>query len=410
MNLDISLNYFFNENYNLKSTDEYKKNISNCHAASEKLILEIKNHSNEIINSFSGSYQNKIKLVREKIIKKKNQLVIGMGGSSAGAKAINMYLRNNITFLDNYDPEYLSNFFKESDLNNFTIYVVSKSGKTFETLAILNLLFQHLINISILDEVKENIIIITEDTDNLLNNFAKKNNLHMIPHNKEIGGRFSVFSETAMILFDLEAQKISDNAESVVLKLIENNLEDESNPTVNAALILTLQEKYNINYNVNILYEYRLKDYSYWFQQLFAESLGKNKKAIMPITSICPKDHHSVLQLFIGGPKNKLFNIYPPSQNFCFENFSKLGLGEIETKTPKNLLESQCLSMIKTFKEQKIPYRIIKFAESHENSIYDIFELFSYNILETIILGYAQNLNPYDQPSVEQIKRNTFSF
>jgi glucose-6-phosphate isomerase len=277
-------------------------------------------------------------------------------------------------------------------------------------LAILNLLFQYLIKISNLDEVKKNIIIITEDSDNLLNNFAKKNHLQVICHNKKIGGRFSVFSETAMILFDLESQKISDSAESLVSKLIENNLEDESNPTVNAAVILTLQEKYNINYNVNILYQYSLKDYSYWFQQLFAESLGKNKEALTPITSICPKDHHSVLQLFIGGPKNKLFNIYPPSQDSYFKNFSQLGLGKIETKTPKNLLELQCLSMIQTFKEEEIPHRIIKFTESHEDKAYNMFELFSYNILETIILGYAQNLNPYDQPSVEKIKKNTFSF
>ena len=410
MNLDINLKYFFNKNYNFRSTDEYKKNLSNCHAASQKLILEIKNQSNEIVNSFSIDYQNKIKLLRDKIVKKKNQLVIGMGGSSAGAKAINMYLGSSTLFLDNYDPEYLNNFFKDSNLNNFTIYIISKSGETFETLAMLNLLFQHLIKISILDEVKKNIIVITEDSDNLLNNFAKKNNLQLIPHNKKIGGRFSVFTETAMILFDLEAQKISDSAESLVSKLIENNLEDESNPTVNAAVILTLQEKYNVNYNINILYQYSLKDYSYWFQQLFAESLGKNKKALTPITSICPKDHHSVLQLFIGGPKNKLFNIYPPSQDSYFKNFSQLGLGKIETKTPKNLLELQCLSMIQTFKEEEIPHRIIKFTESHEDKAYNMFELFSYNILETIILGYAQNLNPYDQPSVEKIKKNTFSF
>ena len=410
MNLDISLKYFFNKNYNLRSTDEYKKNLSNCHAASQKLILEIKNQSNEIVNSFSVDYQNKIKLLRNKIGKKKNQLVIGMGGSSAGAKAINMYLGGRTLFLDNYDPQYLNNIFKNFNFNDFTIFIISKSGKTFETLAMLNLLFQHLIKISILDEVKKNIIVITEDSDNLLNNFAKKNNLQLIPHNKKIGGRFSVFSETAMILFDLETQKVSESALSLVSKLIENNLEDESNPTVNAAVILTLQEKYNVNYNINILYQYSLKDYSYWFQQLFAESLGKNKKALTPITSICPKDHHSVLQLFIGGPKNKLFNVFPPSQDSYFKSFSQLGLGEIETKTPKNLLESQCSSLIKTFKEEEIPHRVIKFAESHKDKAYNMFELFSYNILETIILGYAQNLNPYDQPSVEKIKKNTFNF
>jgi len=83
-----------------------------------------------------------------------------------------------------------------------------------------------------------------------------------------------------MILFDFDPDKISNSAQSVVLKLTENNLEDDTNPAVNAAVILTLQERYGINYNINLLYDYTLKNYSYWFHQLFAESLGKNEKRL----------------------------------------------------------------------------------------------------------------------------------
>ena len=209
-----------------------------------------------------------------------------------------------------------------------------------------------------------------------------------------------------MILFDFDPDKISNSAQSVVLKLTENNLEDDTNPVVNAAVILTLQERYGINYNINLLYDYTLKNYSYWFHQLFAESLGKNEKALTPMTSICPKDHHSLMQLFIDGSKNKLFNIYQPFLTEDTLKFSPLGLGSIETKTPDELLESQYLSVIKTFKNLKIPHRLVT---STGDKVSNIFELFSYNILETVVLGYAQNLNPYDQPAVEQIKVNTFS-
>ena len=124
------------------------------------------------------------------------------------------------------------------------------------------------------------------------------------------------------------------------------------------------------------------------------------------MTSICPKDHHSLMQLFIDGSKNKLFNIYQPLLTEDSLKFSSLGLGNIETKTPNDLLKSQYLSVIKTFKNLKIPHRIVT---STGDKISNIFELFSYNILETVVLGYAQNLNPYDQPAVEQIKVNTFS-
>ena len=408
MSLDINLEYFFDGSmgYNLKSTEEYKKNIELCSNASEKVSKEIKEQSNEIFNSFTFSYQNSTKLIRDKIIKKKYQLVVGMGGSSAGAKAINMRIEGNVFFLDNYDPTYLQNLFKDYNIKDFTIYVISKSGSTFETLAMCNLIFQHLLTISTIEEIIKHVIIITEESKSLLSDFAKKNNLQVIHHNKKIGGRFSVFSETAMILFDFDSDTISNSAQSIVLKLTGKNLEDDTNPVVNAAVILTLQERYGINYNINLLYDYTLKNYSYWFHQLFAESLGKNEKALTPMTSICPKDHHSLMQLFIDGSKNKLFNIYQPLLMEDSLKFSPLGLGRVETVTPNKLLESQYLSVIKTFKNLKIPHRLVT---STGDKISNIFELFSYNILETVVLGYAQNLNPYDQPAVEQIKINTFS-
>ena len=408
MSLDINLEYFFDGSmgYNLKSTEEYKKNIELCSNASEKVSKEIKEQSNEIFNSFTFSYQNSTKLIRDKIIKKKYQLVVGMGGSSAGAKAINMRIEGNVFFLDNYDPTYLQNLFKDYNIKDFTIYVISKSGSTFETLAMCNLIFQHLLKISTIEEIIKHVIIITEESKSLLSDFAKKNNLQVIHHNKKIGGRFSVFSETAMILFDFDSDTISNSAQSIVLKLTGKNLEDDTNPVVNAAVILTLQERYGINYNINLLYDYTLKNYSYWFHQLFAESLGKNEKALTPMTSICPKDHHSLMQLFIDGSKNKLFNIYQPLLMEDSLKFSPLGLGRVETVTPNKLLESQYLSVIKTFKNLKIPHRLVT---STGDKISNIFELFSYNILETVVLGYAQNLNPYDQPAVEQIKINTFS-
>jgi glucose-6-phosphate isomerase len=411
MKIDIDLNCFFDGTlgYDLRSVNEYKKNLDLCQEASEKIIAETKNKSNEIINSFSRNYQEKIKLQKLEISEKKNKLVIGLGGSSAGAKAVNAYLEEGIYFFDNYDPGHLSNFFKNYNLKDFTIYIISKSGTTFETMAMLNLTYQHLIKILTKEEIKKNLIIITEDSDNPLNNFAKKNDFQLIAHNKKIGGRYSVFSEVGMILFDLDALEISSSAESVILKLIDKNQEDQSNPVVNAAVILTLQKNNDIRFNINLLYEYTLKNYSYWFHQLFAESLGKDKKAITPMTSICPKDHHSMMQLFIDGPKDKLFNIYPPPEKKYFEKFSSLDLGDIEKISPDNLLKSQYLGLVQTFKNQKIPHRIFNRSSDPAYKASNIMELFAYNILETIILGYAQNINPYDQPAVEQIKLNTFS-
>ena len=86
MNISIDLNSFFDGSlgYDLRSTDLYKKNIDKCQEASEKLTLEIKDKSNEIINSFGHNYQSNTKLLKNKIVENNNKLVIGLGGSSAG--------------------------------------------------------------------------------------------------------------------------------------------------------------------------------------------------------------------------------------------------------------------------------------------------------------------------------------
>ena len=412
MNTRINLDFFFNRSIgiDLKKNEIYKNNLKKCSQAADKLVFEIKNQSNEIFHSFSFNYQQNIKIKRDKIKRKKNVLVVGMGGSSAGTKAISSYLGKNIFYLDNYDPNFINNFFQNHNLKKFTVFVVSKSGKTFETLAIFNLIFQFLSKTMTEQQIKKNIIVIVEDTDNPLNNFAKKNNFQRIFHNKNIGGRYSVFSETSMLLFNFSPKVIARSTKKVINKLFNKNLNDQSNPVVNAAIILTLQKIYNVKFNVNILYDYSLKNFSYWFHQLFSESLGKNKNALTPLTSICPKDHHSMMQLFLEGANDKIFNIYPPSISGVFKKFDNLNFGSIEKKTPDSLLVAQFEALIKTFQQKKIPYRIIRGDRNPKNKLSNILELLAYNIVEIIILGYAQNINPYDQPAVEQIKLNTFNF
>ena len=410
MNISFDLNCFFDGSlgYDLKTKEEYKKNLEKCTAAGEKLNSEVEKKTNPIINLFEQSYQNKIKLEKDKIKKKKNKLIIGLGGSSAGTKAINQYLGYNFYFFDNYDPKYIYNFLQLHDLNEFNIYVISKSGNTFETLAIFNLVYQHLIKKNKIQAINDNICCITENSDNALFNFAKKNSIKILSHNPDIGGRFSVFSETAMSLFDINPNIVAECTGKIINKLKDNNLEDTLNPVVNAAILLSIQEINNLNFNINLLYEYSLKNYSYWFHQLFAESLGKNENALTPMTSICPKDHHSMMQLYIDGPRDKFFNIYEPSSESHFDKFAKFELGKIENKSPSNLLKSQFLGLVQTFRENKIPFKIISINHSKSLRLDSILQLLSYNILETIILGYAQNIDPYDQPAVEQIKFNTF--
>ena len=151
-------------------------------------------------------------------------------------------------------------------------------------------------------------------------------------------------------------------------------------------------------------YAPELDKFLFWCQQLIAESLGKEGKGFFPVISPAPKDHHSLLQLYLDGPKDKLFYI------FSHEESSKEKINIKEILKEKNFLNNKTLSsikkaqknaLIKTLKNKNIPFREFKIKNINEEVLG---ELFSYFILETVIIGKLTNINPFDQPAVEQVK------
>ena len=396
--------FFFDEKLsNFYSDDTFKQNLKLSHLKSEELKNEFKNNDNEILQSFTRKYQEGIRKIKKNIkIDNKKKIIIGLGGSSSGAKAMSFFLNDEIVYFDNLDIEYFLNFFNQNKIQDYVFFIISKSGDTFETLALLDLLIQEghkLQNYNIFDSM----IIVTENKNSLLKEFANKNKIQFVEHNPDIGGRFSILSETGMLPFiDLDI-KVEDGSEKYLTLLGE---ESDTSPTLNAAIISTCIEKFNLSMYCNLIYNYRLKHFSYWFHQLHAESLGKNGKGLTPLTSICPKDHHSMMQLYLDGPKNKIFNIFSPADEKHYNNFKIDEFNNIKNYSPSGLLNKQCTSVIEVFREQGIPHRIIKLID-HKNPL-NLIELFAYFLLETILLGKILNINPYGQPSVQLIKEKIF--
>ena len=125
-----------------------------------------------------------------------------------------------------------------------------------------------------------------------------------------------------------------------------------------------------------------------------------------PITSVCPKDHHSMMQLYLDGPKNKIFNIFSPPDEDHYNDFKTDEFHNIKSYSPSGLLKKQFESVIDVFCAQGIPHRVIRIRD-HKNPL-NLIELFSYFLLETILLGKILNINPYGQPSVQLIKDKVF--
>ena len=326
--------------------------------------------------------------------------IIGMGGSILGSNAIYHLFKHKIktsfVFFDNLDYEKIQNFKKNNQLRKVLFIIISKSGNTLETLSNLSFL-------KILRKNANNIIVISEKK-NLLFSISKKYNLHFIEHKKFLGGRYSVLSEVGMIpasLMGLKTKKIKTNIRKYLFTKNKRFLKESA---LNLASLLITQKYRNI---IFLNYSPKLERLLYWCQQLIAESLGKDGKGFFPVVSNCPTDHHSLLQLYLDGPKDKIFYIFSLKETLKDRINNKKFSSKIDYINNKNIEQvktAQRLAMIKVLKKNKLPFREFEIKHLGETVLG---ELFSYFILETAIVGKLAKINPFNQPSVEQVKKMT---
>jgi glucose-6-phosphate isomerase len=385
-------NVFINSkiyNQNIKKT----KNIFNSFKA------DFKNGKIPFLETYTKSYKFEFS---NKILKKysgyKNIVVLGMGGSILGTKSIYSFfkkkIKKKIFFFDNLDMNLNS---KYKNIKNSCFIVVSKSGNTLETITNFVTIFSK-------NLLKNNLIIITELKDSNLMNIALKYNAEIIEHKDFIGGRYSVFSETSMFPAALMGLSLKEFKN---LKILIKNKNFVSSLIQNVASIYTLYKK-KINNSVLLNYDSSLNDLGYWYQQLTAESLGKKGKGINPTLSFAPKDHHSLLQLYLDGPKDKFFTFFNSSLREKKFKISKNVLPDdmkfLRNKSLRSIVNAQCNATKAIFKLKKIPFRQITFNKKSEKELGEIFTFF---VLETILLSKLLGVNPFNQPSVEEVKIQT---
>ena len=343
-----------------------------------------------------------IKKELNKFKKFKQIAIIGMGGSILGSEAIHDFLKHKIKkkifFIDNLDSEKLSLLTNEN-CNKILFIVISKSGETVETISSLFFL-------KILKKDAKNLILIAEKTNNILHSLAKKFNLYFVEHKKYIGGRYSVLSEVGILpsyLFGLNIKEMRKNIREH-LKSYKINFLKESVLTLSS--LLKNSNKKNI---VFLNYSSKLNKFLFWYQQLIAESLGKNENGFFPVISETPKDHHSLLQLYLDGPKDKIFYIFSIKEKktsfLKIYNLTKKS-NFLHNKRLNEIKIAQKEALIKSLKKKNIPFREIVINETDEKTIG---RLFSYFMLETAMIGKILKINPFDQPAVEEVKNFTRS-
>ena len=331
----------------------------------------------------------------------KTIVIIGMGGSILGSNAIYDLLKKKIKkkfiFFDNLDDNKVSDFKKKYKKDKVLFIVVSKSGNTTETIA-------NFISLNIIKRKAKNIIIISEKKKNLLFTISKKYQLFFVEHKSFLGGRYSVLSEVGLVpayLMGLDIYKLRNNLQ----KYIKSNKKIFlRTSTIILANLLSSNKFTNL---IFLNYVPELNKFLYWCQQLIAESLGKDGKGFMPVVSNAPKDHHSMLQLYLDGPKDKIFYIFGSQDNTALKlNTKKISknLKYINNKNINKIKRTQKEALLKTLKKNNIPYREFMIKNINEKILG---ELFSYFILETAIIGKLINIDPFNQPAVEQVKNLT---
>jgi len=343
--------------------------------------------------SLSANYKNSFNKNDLKKYKKFNSYnLIGMGGSSLGAKAIYSFLQNrikkNFNFIDNLKIEKIKRT-QEKQLN----IVISKSGNTLETIANLNT-----------QKSIKNSIFITENNNNYLRNIANEMKKEIFEHRDYIGGRYSVLSETGMLpafLMGLDHKKLKRLNYLIYNKNFQNQL------IINVGSILDFHNKKRTN-SIILNYDPNSQDLFNWYQQLVAESLGKKSKGILPIISTMPKDNHSLMQLYLDGNKNNFFTFFRVdnrNSNKINKKYLTNSYSYLKNKNIDDILKAQFEATQNVFKRKKIPFRSFVIKIRDEKTLG---ELFCFFILETIMIGKALKINPFNQPQVELIKKETY--
>ena len=389
------------DNFSLNSKRFYK-NLNKTKKIFKYFQLELKNNQLPLLESFKKKYLfNFSSEVIKRYSRYKNIIVIGMGGSILGTKAmysfLNTKVKKEVFFFDNLDLSLNIKFKKIKNLKNSCFIVVSKSGNTLETITNFCSFFSE-------NLMKNKIIFITENKDNNLMKISSKLNADIIEHKDFIGGRYSVLSEVGMFpaaLMGLKVLKFK-NFEKLI-----NNKKFVSSLIHNVASIYTLSTE-GINNSVLLNYDTRLNDLCLWYQQLVGESLGKNRKGISPTISTCPKDHHSLLQLYLDGPRDKFFTFFSSVNKKNTQNInSKIipsNMKFIKNKSLNSIIRAQCEATKNIFKSKNILFRSFIFFKNNESELGYFFTFF---VLETILLAKLMKVNPFNQPAVEKIKIET---
>lgn len=330
--------------------------------------------------------------------------VLGTGGSSLGGKTLYDLCDNpkvRLHFLDNIDPHTFRRLFKKISTSKTGVVVISKSGKTSETLmqllVCLKVWQSHDLNPA------QHFAVVTEPHENPLRQLAHRHGMMCFDHPTDIGGRYSVFTIVGLLpalLAGLDSEALIRGG-----KIVLDSADFRAKACEGAVAAFSLTQQ-GVHQSVLLPYIDRLNTFALWYRQLWAESLGKEGVGTTPIASFGTVDQHSQFQLYLDGPKDKFFTVMTMDHQdpeFLLSDLKDYGvdLQVYAHKSMGQLMMAEQKAAIDTLVNQDCPVRHMHITTVNEEVLGG---LFVYFILETLAMSALLEVDPFSQPAVEEGK------
>ncbi len=324
-------------------------------------------------------------------------VVVGMGGSSRGAKALHQSVgleNENLLFLDNLDPNLLAKTFRKINWEKTSFAFISKSGRTLETVTLMNIILEELKRRKFL----KGRIAFVGDSGNSFEGLAKELKAPFLPIPKEVGGRFSVFTSVGLLpayFAGYDVEKFLEGARDLI---------NDPLPSFYLAAAKYFHHKLGRKIPVLMPYSSYMTEFTEWYSQLWAESLGKENQGQTPLGAVGTASQHSVLQLFIDGPDDKFYQLL-----FVRKYSSDSKLPEktsiLSFLSNKKVSEVARAEFEGTVHALKMKGRPVVRLELEKLSEYQIGYLFMLYMVAVVVMAKFLGVNPYGQPAVEVGKR-----
>lgn len=348
---------------------------------------------------------------------RKHMLVLGIGGSALGARALQKAFAPGqdrpahtgpcIWIADNIDAGSLEAWMASLNPRETVVVVISKSGGTIETMA-QYFIIRAWLQAALHERWREHCIFITDENKGHLRLEADAHNIPTLPVPDHLGGRYSIFSAVGLLpagFLGIDYHALLAGAAAIADPLLKEPRSLGSHPSWRLAL--WNRELMEQGYSELIFFSY-IPAWQYvgaWFSQLWAESLGKDGKGSMPVPALGVTDQHSINQMFLDGPRNKgcIFlssPTLPPGP--AFRGDIPAEWAYLKNKRFGDLLQAESLSTRMALTASGVP---LVHAELGATDEYALGRFMQLAMLTTILTGWLLGINPIDQPAVELGKR-----